>query len=130
MPVDIVVGEHDQVEREIVLRPLFSRLLPLAAANRGAGGGSSPPAGGAPGHRGLLRAHGRGRCVANLQIGGEPLSGLSPTSIVVTALGSEGALSQQKTGRPESFEPDKPAATGRVGSTPTGSASACRMSGK
>lgn len=30
LPVDILVGEQDQVERESVLRPLFSRLLPDA----------------------------------------------------------------------------------------------------
>lgn len=30
MPTDILVGEHDQVERLSVLRPLFSRLLPNA----------------------------------------------------------------------------------------------------
>lgn len=30
VPVDILLGEHDQVEREAVLRPLFAQLLPLA----------------------------------------------------------------------------------------------------
>ena len=31
LPVEILVAEHDQVEREAVLRPLFSRLLSGAA---------------------------------------------------------------------------------------------------
>ena len=30
-PVDVLIGEHDQVEREAVLRPVLSRLLPQAS---------------------------------------------------------------------------------------------------
>lgn len=30
LPVDVLIGEHDQIEREVVLRPALSRLLPQA----------------------------------------------------------------------------------------------------
>ncbi len=30
LPVDVLIGEHDQIEREAVLRPALSRLLPQA----------------------------------------------------------------------------------------------------
>ena len=31
LPVDVLIGEHDQIEREAVLRPALSRFLPQAA---------------------------------------------------------------------------------------------------
>ena len=43
LPVEIVLAEHDQVERESVLRPIFARFLPGAAITTVSGAGHLIP---------------------------------------------------------------------------------------